>query len=77
MIRPAVQPRPRSALALGLSAVLLAASLAACSSLPNSGPSNSEVVENISGKDNPLGARLVDLTPAIGDRSCATGRSGR
>lgn len=49
----------------GLAASLALVVLSACSSLPTSGPSNSEVVENITGKDNPLGARLVDLTPAI------------
>ena len=45
-------------------ALMAAALLSACSSLPTSGPSNSEVVDNITGPDNPLGAKLVDLTPA-------------
>lgn len=45
------------------SAMVLA--LAACSSLPTSGPSNSEVVGQFSAQQNPAGARLVDLTPAV------------
>ncbi|MGI4952457.1 MAG: polysaccharide biosynthesis/export family protein [Janthinobacterium lividum] len=45
--------------------LMVAAAVSACSSLPTSGPSNKEVVENITGPDNPLGARLVDLTPEI------------
>ena len=68
MIRSTMRPsRPRAtplrAAPLCL-ALLAAALLPACSSLPTSGPSNSEVVDNITGPDNPLGAKLVDLTPA-------------
>ncbi len=73
MIRSTMRPsRPRAAplraaplRAAPLCLALLAAALLpACSSLPTSGPSNSEVVDNITGPDNPLGAKLVDLTPA-------------
>ena len=42
-----------------------AALLGACSSLPTSGPSNSEVLEQAVSKDNPLGLRIVSLTPAV------------
>ena len=55
--------RPRRLMA-GISAALL--TLASCSSLPTSGPSNNQVVDQFNGKqENPLGARLVDLTPQI------------
>ena len=52
----------RTATCLTLSAVLL---LSACSSLPTAGPSNSEVLEGVNAENNPLGIRLVDLTPAL------------
>lgn len=39
--------------------------LAACSSLPTSGPSNSEVLEQAVSKENPLGLHIVALTPAV------------
>ena len=39
--------------------------LASCSSLPTSGPTNQQVVDQFTVKENPLGARLVELTPAI------------
>ncbi len=38
--------------------------LASCSSLPTSGPSNTEVVKSFTQTENPLGAKLVPLTPA-------------
>lgn len=44
--------------------VLSLALLSACSSLPTSGPSNSQVSDDLNDpKVNPLGIRLVDLTP--------------
>jgi polysaccharide export outer membrane protein len=46
-----------------LCAAILA--LASCSNLPTSGPSNKEVVTQFTEKENPLGAKLVPLTPAI------------
>ncbi len=39
--------------------------LTSCSSLPTSGPSNQQVVDQFTANQNPLGARLVELTPAI------------
>ena len=46
--------------------VAVVALLAGCSSLPTSGPSNSEIKEDFANPaTNPLGARLVDLTPAV------------
>ena len=39
--------------------------LGACSSLPTSGPSNSEVLEQAVSKDNPLGLHIIGLTPAV------------
>ena len=39
--------------------------LASCSSLPTSGPSNSEVLDQAVSKDNPLGLRIVPLTPTV------------
>ena len=38
--------------------------LASCSSLPTSGPSNTEVVKSFTQTENPIGAKLVPLTPA-------------
>ena len=52
-----------SRLAVLASATVLA--LAGCHSLPTSGPSNSEVVDQFTAQQNPTGARLVDLTPAV------------
>ena len=52
----------RTAARLSLSAFLL---LSACSSLPTAGPSNSEVLDGVNAENNPLGIRLVDLTPAL------------
>lgn len=48
--------------AAALSASLL---LPGCGSLPTSGPSNGEVLEQALSKDNPIGLRVVDLTPAV------------
>ena len=45
-----------------LSALLL---LSACSALPSSGPSNGEVLDGVNAENNPLGIRIVDLTPAL------------
>jgi polysaccharide export outer membrane protein len=39
--------------------------LAACSSLPTSGPSNSQVLDQAVSEQNPLGVHLIDLTPAV------------
>lgn len=39
--------------------------LGACSSLPTSGPSNSEVLEQAVSKDNPLGLHIIGLTPGV------------
>lgn len=39
--------------------------LAACSSLPRSGPSGDEVADRFEKGDNPLGIRLVNMTPAV------------
>ncbi len=36
-----------------------------CSSLPTSGPSNTQVVDELTTGQNPLGARLVEMTPAV------------
>ena len=54
--------RPTAFLPLLSAAALL---LSACSSLPTSGPSNSEVLEQAVSKDNPLGLRIVPLTPTV------------
>ena len=37
--------------------------LAACSSLPTSGPSNDQVLDQVASSTNPLGVHLIDLTP--------------
>jgi polysaccharide export outer membrane protein len=37
----------------------------ACSNLPTSGPTNDQVLEQIDSAKNPLGVRLVELTPAV------------
>ena len=63
MTRSAPSPRVLAPCVLAPLAALLL--LGACSSLPTSGPSNGEVVESITAKDNPIGARLVDLTPGV------------
>ena len=52
----------RTALASVLAPALV---LSACGSLPTSGPSNSEVINEFKAADNPIGARLVELTPAV------------
>lgn len=39
--------------------------LSACSALPTSGPSNSEVLEQSVREQNPLGLRIIDLSPAV------------
>ena len=52
----------RSCIAAALCVATLA--LASCRSLPTSGPSDKEVVTEFTGTENPLGARLVPLTPA-------------
>ena len=39
--------------------------LGGCSSLPTSGPSNGEVLDGTATPSNPMGIKLVDLTPAI------------
>lgn len=57
MIRSTVRP-----LTVLSAATLL---LGACSSLPTSGPSNSEVLEQAVSKENPLGLHIVALTPAV------------
>lgn len=41
--------------------------LAGCSSLPTSGPSNSQVLDQAVSENNPLGIRIVDLSPATID----------
>ena len=46
---------------LTLSCLLM---LGACSSLPTSGPSNSQVLDQAVAANNPLGLRIVELTPA-------------
>ncbi len=56
-------PSPTGCLVATLLAVLPL--LSGCKSLPTSGPSRDEVVEQFTVKENPLGARLVDLTPTI------------
>jgi polysaccharide export outer membrane protein len=54
-----IRPRPLPALAASLLMVLNA-----CGSLPTSGPSNDQVLDQAVAKDNPMGLRIVDLTPA-------------
>ena len=39
--------------------------LSGCGSLPTSGPSNSQVLDGTLSTNNPLGIKLVDLTPAV------------
>ncbi len=46
-------------------AVSLAVLLSGCSSLPTSGPSNGQVLDGTASPKNPLGIKLVELTPAI------------
>ena len=43
--------------------VILSLSLASCSSLPTSGPSNNQVLEQAVAENNPLGVQIVDLSP--------------
>ena len=45
-----------------LAAVLLP--LAGCSSLPTSGPSNGQVLDQALAADNPMGLRIIDVSPA-------------
>jgi polysaccharide export outer membrane protein len=45
-------------------AALLLLPIMSCSSLPTSGPSNDQVLDQAVAKDNPMGLRIVDLTPA-------------
>lgn len=40
-------------------------SLAACQSLPSSGPSNDQVLKQALSAENPLGIHLIDLTPTL------------
>ena len=47
---------------LAFTAALL---LSACHSLPTSGPSNSQVIDEFTNNQNPSGAHLVDLTPEV------------
>ena len=47
------------------SAVSLALLLSGCNSLPTSGPSNGQVLDGTASPANPLGIKLVDLTPAV------------
>ena len=49
----------------GRSVVALALVLSGCSALPTSGPSNGQVLDGTASPSNPLGIKLVDLTPAI------------
>lgn len=39
--------------------------LCGCQSLPTSGPSNNQVIDQFTNNQNPSGARLVDLTPTV------------
>jgi polysaccharide export outer membrane protein len=39
--------------------------VAACSSLPSSGPNNSQVLDQFNSAKNPLGAHVVDLSPSV------------
>ena len=55
----------RSARRLASLAAASALLLSACSNLPTSGPSNKEVIEQVTNGPNPLGARLVELTPTV------------
>ena len=57
--RKLVRRRLRSRVALGVFLLL-----GACSALPRAGPSTSEVVDRFKEGDNPLGVRMVDLSPA-------------
>ena len=41
--------------------------LSGCGTLPTSGPSNGEVLDGTASKDNPLGIKLIDLTPPVVD----------
>jgi polysaccharide export outer membrane protein len=43
---------------------LILVSLVSCGSLPTSGPSNDQVLDQAVAADNPMGLRIVDLTPA-------------
>ncbi len=47
------------------SAVSVALLLSSCSALPTSGPSNGQVLDGTASPKNPLGIKLVDLTPPI------------
>ena len=55
----------RSALRLRAVIILGCVLISACSNLPTSGPSNSQVLDEINSGKNPSGIRLVDLTPAV------------
>ena len=57
MTRPAVRLCALSALSVML--------LAGCSNLPTTGPSNAQVLDQIASAKNPLGLRLVELTPGV------------
>ena len=47
------------------SALSIALLLAGCGALPTSGPSNDQVLNGTASPKNPLGIRLVDLTPTV------------
>jgi len=55
----------RSACTPHLMLAVAAIGVAGCSSLPTSGPSNSQVLDELSSDQNPIGARVVDLTPDV------------
>lgn len=57
MTRPAPKPR--------LLVAMLALLASGCQSLPTSGPSNKQVLEELASDQNPMGVRLVDLTPEV------------
>ncbi len=57
--------RPAKCLCIVAAICLTTLALAACSNLPTSGPSNKEVVSQFTEKENPLGVKLVPLTPTV------------